>query len=65
MLDFDRFSRHDPIGEVQIQLNAVDFGQVTRQIAELLPPPTDRDSVRLLNMFVFLDRYLLLYRTTN
>ncbi len=49
--DFDRFSRHDPIGELQIPLNAVDLGQVIRDTKELVPPPGDREAVCLLKIF--------------
>ena len=43
--DFDRFSRHDQIGEVQIPLNAVDLGQIIPEIKEISPPPGERESV--------------------
>lgn len=43
--DFDRFSRHDQIGEVQIPLNSVDLGKVIREIKDLSPPPGDREAV--------------------
>ena len=46
--DFDRFSRHDQIGEVQIPLNTVDLGKVIREIKDLIPPPSDREAVCLL-----------------
>lgn len=45
--DFDRFSRHDQIGEIQIPLNAVDLGKVIREIKDLTPPPGDREAVRM------------------
>ena len=44
--DFDRFSRHDQIGEVQIALNTVDLGKVIREIKDLSPPPGEREAVR-------------------
>lgn len=43
--DYDRFSRHDAIGEIQIPLNAVDLGKVIREIKDLSPPPGERESV--------------------
>ncbi|CAF3334086.1 unnamed protein product [Rotaria socialis] len=43
VIDHDRFSRHDAIGEVQIPLNAVDLGKVVRDIKELIPSSSDRD----------------------
>ncbi len=45
MYDFDRFSRHDQIGEVQIPLNTVDLGKVIREIKDLTPPPGEREAV--------------------
>lgn len=44
--DFDRFSRHDQIGEVQIPLSTVDLGKVIREIKDLSPPPGEREAVR-------------------
>jgi len=43
--DFDRFSRHDQIGEVQIPLNAIDLGKVIREIKDISPPPGEREAV--------------------
>jgi len=51
--DFDRFSRHDAIGEVQIPLNTVDLGQVIREIRELIPPPGNREAVCFLKIIFF------------
>jgi hypothetical protein len=45
--DFDRFSRHDQIGELQIPLNTVDLGKVVRELRDLMPPPGEREAVRL------------------
>ena len=65
--DFDRFSRHDQIGEVQIPLNTVDLGKVIREIKDLTPPPGEKEAVCLLNnyIFIFLINYFLLYRKIN
>ena len=46
VFDFDRFSRHDQIGELQIPLNTVDLGKIIREIKDLIPPPGERDAVR-------------------
>lgn len=43
--DFDRFSRHDQIGEIQIPLNTIDLGKVIREIKDLTPPPGEREAV--------------------
>jgi len=45
--DFDRFSRHDQIGEVQIPLSSVDLGKVIREIRDISPPPGDKEAVCL------------------
>lgn len=37
VLDFDRFSRNDPIGEVSIPLNKVELGQIKTFWKELKP----------------------------
>lgn len=37
MLDYDRFSRNDPIGEVSIPLNKVELGQIKTFWKELKP----------------------------
>jgi hypothetical protein len=65
--DFDRFSRHDQIGEVQIPLNAVDLGKVIREIKDISPPPGEREAVCLFKLFWFFDKHLVLYiyRKTN
>ncbi|XP_053317994.1 synaptotagmin-1 isoform X2 [Spea bombifrons] len=34
--DFDRFSKHDVIGEVKVPMNTVDFGHVTEEWRDLL-----------------------------
>lgn len=58
--DFDRFSRHDQIGEVQIALNTVDLGKVIREIKDLSPPPGEREAVCYLIMKIILFFLLLL-----
>ena len=45
--DFDRFSRHDQIGEVKIALNSIDLGKVIRELKDLSPPPGDKEAVSL------------------
>lgn len=35
--DFDRFSKHDQIGEIKVPLNKVDLGQTIEEYKELLP----------------------------
>ena len=36
--DYDRFSKHDQIGEVTIPLGSVDFGKVVTEWREICPP---------------------------
>jgi synaptotagmin-1 len=56
--DFDRFSRHDQIGEVQIPLNTVDLGKVIREIKDLSPPPGEREAENKLGDICFSLRYV-------
>jgi synaptotagmin-1 len=56
--DFDRFSRHDQIGEVQIPLNTVDLGKVIREIKDLTPPPGEREAENKLGDICFSLRYV-------
>ncbi|CAF0932846.1 unnamed protein product [Rotaria sp. Silwood1] len=58
VVDFDRLSRHDPMGELQIPLNAVDLGKVVRETKELMPPPSDRDVDSKLGDICFSLRYV-------
>ena len=58
MYDFDRFSRHDQIGEVQIALNTVDLGKVIREIKDLSPPPGEREAVCYSSLFSFRGTFL-------
>ena len=55
MYDFDRFSRHDQIGEIQIPLNTIDLGRVIREMKEISPPPGECESVREDEFVVFND----------
>ena len=43
--DFDRFSRHDQIGEVHIPLGQVDLGKVVQEWRDIKPPAGDGDKV--------------------
>ena len=40
--DFDRFSKHDMIGNVKIPLNSVDLGSTIEDTKELQPPDDDK-----------------------
>jgi len=56
--DFDRFSRHDQIGEVQIPLSSVDLGKVIREIRDISPPPGDKEAENKLGDICFSLRYV-------
>ncbi|CAF0900473.1 unnamed protein product [Adineta ricciae] len=58
VFDFDRFSRHDQIGELQIPLNTVDLGKIIREIKDLIPPPGERDAENKLGDICFSLRYV-------
>lgn len=48
IFDFDRFSKHDQIGEVSIPLGSVDFGKVITEFRDICPPKkNDSKSVNL------------------
>ena len=48
--DFDRFSRHDQIGEVQLPLGSVDLGKVLEEWRDITPPAGDKDVIRRKNL---------------
>ena len=39
--DFDRFSKHDQIGQVQVPLNSVDLGRVVEEWRDLTSPESE------------------------
>jgi len=45
--DFDRFSKHDIIGEIRIPMNTVDLGQVVEEWRDLVPADDDKANERL------------------
>uniref|UniRef100_A0A915D4X0 C2 domain-containing protein n=1 Tax=Ditylenchus dipsaci TaxID=166011 RepID=A0A915D4X0_9BILA len=44
--DFDRFSKHDQIGQVLLALGKIDLGQVIEEWKDIGPPPDDKEAVR-------------------
>ena len=46
--DFDRFSKHDQIGQVQVPLNSVDLGRVVEEWRDLTSPDNENEKVRYL-----------------
>ena len=44
--DFDRFSKHDQIGLVQVPLNSIDLGRVIEDWRDLASPDIESEQVR-------------------
>lgn len=47
--DFDRFSKHDIIGEYKVAMNTVDFGHVTEEWRDL--QSAEKEEVRKMRLF--------------
>ena len=45
--DFDRFSKHDQIGELNVPLNSIDLGKVVQEWRDVSPPANDSDKVTI------------------
>lgn len=43
--DFDRFSKHDQIGQVQVPLNSIDLGRVLEEWRDLTSPDSESEKV--------------------
>lgn len=43
--DFDRFSKHDHIGQLKVPLNSIDLGRVVEEWREIQPPDSSDDKV--------------------
>ena len=56
--DFDRFSRHDQIGEVHVPLGQVDLGKVVQEWREVEPPAGESDKENKLGEICFSLRYV-------
>lgn len=41
VFDFDRFSKHDQIGQIQVPLSSVDLARVIEEWRDLSPPDDD------------------------
>lgn len=48
--DFDRFSKHDIIGEYKVAMNTVDFGHVTEEWRDL--QSAEKEEVRKIRLFI-------------
>lgn len=51
--DFDRFSKHDQIGQIQVPLGSVDLARVIEEWRDLSPPDDDEKVSFVFNSFGF------------
>lgn len=58
IFDFDRFSKHDQIGELMVPLNSIDLGKVVQEWRDVSPPVNDDDKVINLGEICFSLRYV-------
>uniref|UniRef100_A0A915MAZ2 C2 domain-containing protein n=1 Tax=Meloidogyne javanica TaxID=6303 RepID=A0A915MAZ2_MELJA len=56
--DFDRFSKHDQIGQVILPLGKIDLGQVIEEWKDIQPPPDDKEAEKNLGDICFSLRYV-------
>ncbi|ESN97117.1 synaptotagmin 1b, partial [Helobdella robusta] len=56
--DFDRFSKHDQIGQVRVQLNSIDLGQIVHEWRDLTSPEGDIEKDSRLGDICFSLRYV-------
>jgi synaptotagmin-1 len=56
--DFDRFSKHDQIGQVLLPLGKIDLGQVLEEWKDISPPPDDKEAEKILGDICFSLRYV-------
>lgn len=56
--DFDRFSKHDQIGQVIMPLGKIDLGQVIEEWKDIQPPPDDKEAEKNLGDICFSLRYV-------
>lgn len=56
--DFDRFSKHDQIGQVQVPLNSVDLCQVIEEWRDVASPDNDSEKENKLGDICFSLRYV-------
>ncbi len=58
VFDFDRFSKHDMIGELYVPLSSIDLGKVVQEWRDLSPPANDDDKPQALGEICFSLRYV-------
>ncbi|CAG5136789.1 unnamed protein product [Candidula unifasciata] len=56
--DFDRFSKHDQIGQVQVPLNSIDLGRVVEEWRDLQSPDMESEKENKLGDICFSLRYV-------
>ncbi|CAI9739104.1 synaptotagmin-1 isoform X1 [Octopus vulgaris] len=56
--DFDRFSKHDQIGQVQVPMNSIDLGSVIEEWRDLTSPDNDAEKENKLGDICFSLRYV-------
>ncbi|TMS33539.1 hypothetical protein L596_001270 [Steinernema carpocapsae] len=56
--DFDRFSKHDQIGQVLLPLGKIDLGAVVEEWKDIAPPPDDKEAEKSLGDICFSLRYV-------
>jgi synaptotagmin-1 len=56
--DFDRFSKHDQIGQVQVPLNSIDLGRVVEEWRDLQSPDMEAEKENKLGDICFSLRYV-------
>ncbi|KAK2162329.1 hypothetical protein LSH36_100g04021 [Paralvinella palmiformis] len=56
--DFDRFSKHDQIGQVKVPLNSIDLGRVVEEWRDLTSPESDSEKENKLGDICFSLRYV-------
>lgn len=53
IFDFDRFSKHDQIGEVKIPMNTIDLAQTIEEWRDLTSVDNDKEVVRAAHRDIF------------
>lgn len=63
--DFDRFSKHDQIGQVLLPLGKIDLGQVIEEWKDIAPPPDDKEAVSIMLYYILNNDVVLLLNKFN
>lgn len=58
IFDYDRFSKHDQIGELYVPMSSIDLGKVVQEWRDVLPPANDDDKPVELGEICFSLRYV-------